>query len=283
MIAGVDLLVVGGLSIDRFPDGSEAPGGSVVHAAHAWAMAGLRGATITTAGPEDVAVAGVETLRSFGPLLVHDAPASIRFLIDERLSRRVVTYESGARLPVSSADVARLPSRAALIAPIAGELDPGALVATSPVSVRVAALQGWLRILVPGEPVRARPLVSLGAELRDTLRGMTALVVSDEDLAGAVPDAGDAIGAFRDWVGSGPVLVVTAGQAGASLDFSGGIRVAMPAPLAVSGVSTLGAGDAFAALFAAGLGGGMDAQRAAHTAATGVSHWLAARSRASGS
>jgi len=283
MIARVDLLVVGGFSIDRFRDGSEAPGGSVIHAAHTLAMAGLRGATITTAGPEEVAVAGVERLRALGPLLVYDAPASIRFLIDERPSRRVITYESGARLPVSPADVARLPSRAALLAPIAGELDPGALVAASSVSVRVAALQGWLRVLVPGEPVRARPLVSLGAELRDALRGMTALVVSDEDLGGAVPGTGDAIGALRDWVGSGPVLVVTAGHAGASLDLSGGVRVAVPARLAVSGVSTLGAGDAFAALFAASLGGGIDPRAAAHTAAAGVSRWLAARPGAAGS
>ena len=282
MIAMVDLLVVGGLSIDRFPDGSEAPGGSVFHAARALAMAGLRGAAITAAGPEEVAVAGVETLRSFGQLLVHDAPASIRFLIDERLSPRVVTYQSSARLPLSPDDVAKFPSRAVLIAPIAGELDPGAVVATSAVSVRVAALQGWLRILVMGEPVRPRSLTGLGAELCRALGDMTALVVSDEDLAGAVPDADDAVGALRDWVGSGPLLVMTAGQAGASLELPGGVRVAVPAPLAVTGVSTLGAGDAFAALFAAGLGSGVDPEAAAEAAAAGVSRWLAARSRATG-
>jgi sugar/nucleoside kinase (ribokinase family) len=277
MIAAVDLLVVGGLSVDRFPDGSEAPGGSVFHAARALSVEGLRGATITAAGPEAVAVAGVDTLRSFGPLLVHDAPSSIRFLIDERLSPRVVSYQSGAHLPLSPDDVAKFPSRAVLIAPIACELDPGAVIATSAVRVRVAALQGWLRILVMGEPVRARSLAGLGAELCRALGDMTALVVSDEDLAGAVPDADDAIGALRDWVGSGPVLLMTAGQAGASLELPGGVRVAVPAPLTVTGVSTLGAGDAFAALFAASLGGGMDPQAAARAAAAGVSRWLVAR------
>ncbi len=279
MIEGSDLLVIGGLSVDRFPDGSEAPGGSVLHAARALASAGFRGATMTVAGPEEVAVAGVSTLRSLGLLMLREAPGSIRFLIDERPSPRVVTYEAGARLPVSPADVARLPSRAVLIAPIASELDAAAVSATSAARVRVAVLQGWMRVLVPGEPVGARSLASLDPELTDALQTMTALVASEEDLAAVAPDARGAISAVRDWAGARPVLVVTRGQAGALLDLPGGGQAAVPATVAVSGVSTVGAGDAFAALFAAGLGRGTDPLAAAHEAAAGVSHWLAERAR----
>ncbi len=283
MIAAVDLLVIGGLSIDRFPDGSESPGGSVLHAARALAMAGIRGATITVAGPEDVAAAGVKKLRSCGPLLVRQAPWSIRFAIDERPLRRVVTYEAGASLPVSPAEVATFPTAAVLVAPIAGELDVDALSATSAVLVRVAALQGWLRVLVAGEPVTARSLTGLGDKLANALGDMSALVASEEDLEAVAPNVGQAIGALRDWVGPGPVLVVTVGQAGALLDLPGGGRAEVPAPVHVSGVTTVGAGDAFAALFAVGLGRGMDPLLAAHAAAAAVSRWLVARAGAAGS
>ena len=276
----LDLVVVGGLAIDRFPDGSEAPGGSVLHAARALAMAGLRGATITVAGPESVATAGVKQLRSFGGLVVCEAPWSIRFSIDERPARRVMLYEAGARLTLSPANLASLPSRALLIAPIAGELDAVAVAATSAVGVRIAALQGWLRTLVPGEPVTARPLAGLGGTLADALRAMAALVASDEDLAAGPPDASRAMTALRDWAGGDPVLAVTAGEAGVLLDLPVGGRALVPAPIIVTGVSTVGAGDAFAALFAVGLGRGIDPVGAARQAAAGVSRWLTARAGA---
>lgn len=270
MIGPRDLLVVGGLALDRFPDGSGAPGGSVVHAARALAFAGLRGATITVAGPEPQAEAALTELRALGPLLVQAAPWSISFTIDERPARRVVTYEAGARLPITAADVAATPARALLLAPIAGELDGADLGATSAVRVRVAALQGWLRGLVPGEPVRPRPLSVLPGELRD----LTALIASDEDLGLEAAAGADAL---RAWAGAGPIIVVTAGRAGAALDLPDGSRVAIPVAAPVDQVPTVGAGDAFAALFAAALGRGDEAAAAARNAASGVSRWLASR------
>ncbi len=275
-----DLLVIGGLAIDRFPDGSEAPGGSVVHAARALAMSGLRAAMITVAGPEDVAVAGVRKLRSFGELLVHGAPRSICFSIDERCLPRTIVYEAGAHLPITAAEVASLSAGSVLIAPIAGELDAAAVAATAGVNVRTAALQGWLRVLVPGKPVAGRSLGSLGDELTRALRAMTALVASHEDLAAEAPHASGALAVLRDWAGPGPVLIVTAGAAGVLLDVPGRGRVSVPAPRLVDEVPTVGAGDAFAALFAARIGRGLGPVVSAQKAAAGVSRWLALRAGA---
>jgi sugar/nucleoside kinase (ribokinase family) len=148
------------------------------------------------------------------------------------------------------------------------------------VQVRVAALQGWLPVLVPGEPVTVRPLASLADELRDALRGMAALVASHEDLAAMAGDASRAITALRNWAGPYPVLAVTAGEAGVLLDLPGGGRTSVPAPVVVTGVPTVGAGDALAALFAAALGLGTDPVVAAGSAAAGVSRWLALRAAA---
>jgi sugar/nucleoside kinase (ribokinase family) len=269
MIEVRDLLVVGGLAIDRFPDGRTAAGGSVLHASRALAFAGLRGACLTVAGPEPEAAAALEELRHLGPLTVREAAWSIRYAIDERPERRVVTYQAGARLHLAPDDLAALPARAVLLAPIAAELDGEAVAASSGASVRVAALQGWLRGLVPGEPVRPRPVAALPAELR----ACTALVASDEDLG---TDAGPAADALRAWAGAGPALVVTAGASGVLLDLPGAART-MVAAAAVRGVSSIGAGDGFAALFAARLGAGDDAEAAARFATDGVSRWLAAR------
>ena len=60
----LDLLVVGGLTIDRFADGTNAPGGAVMHIAHSAAGQGLRVGVVTTAGPEPLAADAVAELRS---------------------------------------------------------------------------------------------------------------------------------------------------------------------------------------------------------------------------
>jgi sugar/nucleoside kinase (ribokinase family) len=276
MIEPSDLLVVGGLAIDRFPDGSEAAGGSALHAARALAVAGLRGATITVAGLEPEAVAAVAELRALGPTQVQPAPHSIRFTIDDSVAPRRLTFDGGASLRVSAAAVRAYPSRAVLLAPIAGELDTAAFRATADVAVRVAALQGWLRILARGRAVEARTLASLDEDLSDALRGVDALVASHEDLAALARDPGDALTLLRRWAGATPVLVVTLGEEGAIVDLPGRARIPVPVPEVVHQVPTVGAGDAFAALFAARLGRGVDALDAAYDAARGVARWLAA-------
>lgn len=278
MIEPSDLLVLGGLTIDRFPDGRQAAGGSVLHAARALAVAGLRGAVITVAGSEPQAFAALVELRRLGPTEVQAAPRSIRFAIDDTVAPRRLTFDGGTRLHVSAAAVRAHPSRAVLLAPIAGELDSAAFTATAGVAVRVAALQGWLRNLAPGRAVEARTLASLDEELSTALRAVDALVASDEDLAAVAPDPGEALTAMRRWAGPRPILVVTIGEAGALLDEPRHGRLSLPASDVVHLVPTVGAGDRFAALFAAKLGRGADAVDALHDAARGVSRWLAARS-----
>ena len=59
----LDLVVVGGLTVDRFSDGSAAPGGAVLHIARALAARGVRVGIVTTAGPEPEALAGLAELR----------------------------------------------------------------------------------------------------------------------------------------------------------------------------------------------------------------------------
>src|SRR6266540_2372002 len=59
----LDLLVVGGLTIDRLPDGNSVPGGPVMHIARAAASRGMRVGVVTAAGRGPTARAGVEELR----------------------------------------------------------------------------------------------------------------------------------------------------------------------------------------------------------------------------
>ena len=62
LLAILSLVVVGGLTVDRFPDGSSQAGGAVLHIARALAAGGLRVGIVTTAGPEAEAQAGLAEL-----------------------------------------------------------------------------------------------------------------------------------------------------------------------------------------------------------------------------
>lgn len=276
--AGPDLLIVGGLTIDRLADGSTIAGGSVLHAGRAVAAAGRRVATITAAGPEEEARAAVIELASLGSSRVAAVAASIRFAIHEAGDgRRLVLEAAAASLSISAAEVRALHPRSVLFAPIAGELSAAGVRVDDGVPVRVATLQGWLRHLVPGEPARPLPLGALGSDLSEALGLLDALIASHQDLAELAPDARAQLTALRAHVGRRPILVVTAGADGAWLDDPArGIR-----HLAVTRVldeaSTIGAGDAFAGLLAVGLGDGLGAPGATAAAMDGASAYLAAR------
>jgi sugar/nucleoside kinase (ribokinase family) len=271
MIAAPDLLVVGGLSIDRFPDGSTAPGGSVLHAARAVAATGGRVATIALAGSEPEAQEALAELADLGPCLVRRTRATIRFAIDERGSgRRLVLEAAGRRLEVAAEEISRSGAAAVLLAPIAGELDAAALRAARGVPVRVAALQGWLRVLNPGVEVSPLEVQALAGDLIAELSHFTALVASVEDLVAAAPSPDTQLDALRDRVGPGPALIVTAGANGARLDLPGSGRLDVPVPRRLGDAPTVGAGDAFAALFSVALGRDVELTAAARAAAAGV-------------
>jgi ribokinase len=274
MIAGPDLLVVGGLSIDRFPDGATAPGGSVLHAARAVAAAGARVATIVLAGAEPDAQTAAAELARLGPSRLHRAPATIRFAIDERAMRRSLTLEAtGGTLTLEADEIDRFGASAILLAPIAGEIDVYAVRAARSTPVKVATLQGWLRSLSPGHAVAPAPLVSMAPNLASELAGFDLLVASKDDLAadGASPAA--QLGALRHRFGPGPTLIVTDGSRGAYVNQPGAELVHTPAQ-PVAAESTVGAGDAFAGLVAVQFGRGVDPVRATTEAAGRVAELL---------
>jgi len=279
MIPGVDLLVVGGLSLDRFPDDRLRAGGTVLHATRAAVAFGASVGSILSAGPEPTAADAVAELAASGPTLVRAAAASTRFIIDERRPLRSLVLEhAGEPLRITRAEVASFGARAVLLAPIGGELPPSAAAATLSVPLRAAALQGWLRLLRAGDPIRPLALERLSVPLARSLGQLDLLVVSLEDLDGE-PDPDAALDALRRRFGGHPLLVVTQGTAGAWLDAPRAGRGRVVPPRVVAGVSTVGAGDAFAAILAVELGRGRTPLAAARSAAGHVAELLTGRAR----
>src|SRR5436190_20293130 len=251
---GLDLLVAGALTIDRFEDGSTAPGGSVLRAARAAARARLSVAFLTAAGSEPEAQAGLRELATIGELHVESVHETLFFGHAEVDGRRRLSMEGHVRLRPDARRLERLRPRALLLAPVAGELDATTLAAIDEVveaRVRVAALQGWLRRRAAGSLVLPLSLDDLPQTVRAVLRNCDTVVLSHEDLGRpeAEPTAAAAIDVRRAI--PGPGVVVTWGG-------TGYVRAdpADPEPFvvrrrdAVVGVGTTGAGDAYAAIVA---------------------------------
>jgi sugar/nucleoside kinase (ribokinase family) len=245
----LDLLVVGGLTVDRFADGSAAPGGSVLHASLAAHDRGARVGAVTAAGPEPEAEDGLRELRRLAWLEVSRLPASIQFAHDERGGRRRLVLAE-AVTPLHDSPV--ITSTAVLFAPVAGEIGTDLLVRRPPEATAAAILQGWLRRLVAGEPVRPLSPGEMDAGVLGALGSFDLLVASREDLEAVDGDAPAQLATIRSTVGVGPTLVLTGGAAGAWVDL-GGDRDPERAwhewpPHVVEGVSSVGAGDMLAAL-----------------------------------
>lgn len=265
-----DLLIVGGLTIDRFADGTSAPGGTVIHAGHAVLPDGVRQATLTVAGDEPEAVDGLARLESFGPVVRQEASSTTTYRHGERDGHRVLVFERGTS-PIAPESLARAPRpRVALVAPIGDEL-PAATVdrlrAELAPELTVLLIQGWLRRLVPGNEVEALPLDELPADLWRVFSEADAIVLSTEDLAGTPTDPFLQAGDLRCRLGSRPILVLTLGTEGYVLDDPSLDRVIASLPrTVVTGVPTVGAGDTFGAALAVHLGRGEDASTAARAA-----------------
>ncbi len=250
----LDLLLVGGMTVDRFADGSTAPGGSVLHAAPAAIATGRSVGAITSAGFEPEVEAGLSRLAGLRSLEVQRVGRSIEYEHRASALGRELRFLGSAGLPIS---VDAVPSAAAvLLAPVAAELDAAAARQVG-APMRAAILQGWLRRLEPGEVVTALPLAALDASLRGALGGYDLLIASTEDLVAESLDVDDQLDAVRRELGAGPVLVLTEGAAGAWIDrTSAGAgpneRWLVPLPRVVGGADTIGAGDVFAALLTVG-------------------------------
>ena len=239
----LDLLVVGGLTIDRFTDGRAEPGGSVLHVARALVPRGLRVGIVTAAGAEAGAAEGIAELRRLDPGLACAAGAATTTFrhAESPAGRRLWLERLGGDLPAAWRDAAAI-----LIAPVAGEIGAGALASLPAGPRRGAIVQGWLRSADTGSEVMPLPLRALGAPLTEALAAFDLLVASREDLRAEAATPSQQLAALRAMLGPRPVLVVTDGVAGLWLDIDGDRRH-VPPPRVVAGVATVGAGDILAA------------------------------------
>jgi sugar/nucleoside kinase (ribokinase family) len=272
----LDLLIVGALTIDSFEDGSRAPGGSVLHAARAAAASGYSVGVVTVAGSEPEARDGLRELRRLGS--VHAEPARSTLAFAHRLEageRRLILVAPPQRLVCPSRAVA---PAAVLYAPLADEFGAGLAGQRYAAACTGAILQGWLRTLDVGKRVRPLPLSALPAALVDVLSGHRVLIASREDLLAVATDVPQQLDALRACFGGRPALVVTDGAHGAWLeDGAGRVRIPAPAAVPAATASTVGPGDAFAAILLAELGRGVSLRRSAPVAASAVVEMLRRR------
>jgi sugar/nucleoside kinase (ribokinase family) len=243
----LDLLVVGGLTVDRFADGSSAPGGSVLHIARAASPRGLRLGVITVAGPEPEARAGLDELRHLANRADWtDAEATLTFIHrEDAAGRRLALERTGGRVRLEDLEVASH-ARTVLVAPLAGEVGTAEIARLEGDWPRGAILQGFLRGAAEDGAVRPLPLSALDPGLVKALSGFDILVASREDLAGEASEPRVQLAALRRRFGSKPDLVVTDGVHGVWTE-----REHLPVPRTVIGVSTVGAGDILAAFMTA--------------------------------
>ena len=278
-----ETLIVGGLTIDRFTDGSEAPGGSVLHAGLAARSEGARLTTLTVAGDEPAARVGLARLRELGRLAHQPVPSTTVYRHEERDGRRVLVLEARA-VPIADGGLSGLPRPdVALVAPIADEVSPS-LVEALRAELRpgwlVMLIQGWLRRLVEGEEVTALALDKLSAGEAGAIADADVIVVSTEDLVEAPGDPFAQAAELRRRAGSKPILVVTLGTEGYLLDDPARDRVIASVPRrVVTGVSANGAGDTFGAALAVNLGRGVAPVEAADLATERVISVLEGRRR----
>jgi len=244
----LDLLIVGGMTIDRFADGSAASGGSVIHASRAAAARGSRVGVVTAAGPEPMADRGLATLRARCALVdVARHAATTTFMHREGATgRRLWLDRIGGSIALVEHDRARIAARAVLYAPIASEVDSAALNVWDRSMPRAGILQGWLRTTAEGAEVTPLPLSDLDPAVVTALAGFELLVASREDLVAEAETPEAQLTALRRVFGRQPALIVTNATDGLWLDVDGS-REYLPVPSVVDDAPTVGAGDILAA------------------------------------
>jgi sugar/nucleoside kinase (ribokinase family) len=250
----LDLLVIGGMTIDQFADGSAAAGGTVMHAARAAASRGLRIGIVTATGTEPEALAGLSELRGLAPLVEsrrHAWTTTFRHR-EGPTGRRLWLDHLGGSVELDATARDRVVARAVLCAPVAGEVTIDALAAWPDISTRAATLQGWLRTTDEGVEVRPLPLSAMSRQFIEALSRFDLLVASREDLLAEAEAPPDQLSALRRAFGERPTMVVTDGADGLWLDMPPagsfpGLRRHVAVPWRVEGASTVGAGDILAA------------------------------------
>lgn len=274
-------LIVGGLTIDRFSDGTSAPGGSVIHAGRAAVAEGATLTILTVAGDEPEAAVGLQQLAGMADLIHQRAPSTVTYHHGEVAGRRVLTYlaSAGPIAPPALAD----PPDVALLAPIADELPASAITLlrdSARPRLTVLLIQGWLRRLVIGEPARPLALDEVPPATWEAFAAADAIVVSTEDLAESPEDPFVEAADLRERIGPHPLLVLTLGEQGHLLDDPAADHVVASIPRrVVRGVPMVGAGDTFGAALAVHLGRGAAPGAAATAASERVIRMLEERGR----
>ncbi len=275
------LLIVGGLTVDRFADGSSAPGGSVLHAGLAADAEGAEVRVLTIAGAEAEAQDGLRRLAALGTCISQSSPTSTIYRHREADGHRVLVFEAGSDA-IDPQQVTQLgPVDAVLVAPIADELAPTSIAPLREASrapLAVVLIQGWLRRLRIGTAVEPMRLPELRATAWSAFNTADAVVVSTEDFVTDDHDPFQQIAAVRKALGPAPLLVLTLGADGYLLDDPAADRVIASVPRnVVDGVPAVGAGDTFGAALATHLSAGDAPADAAHAAAERVIAMLESR------
>jgi sugar/nucleoside kinase (ribokinase family) len=269
----LDLLIVGGLTIDAIDGQVQAAGGAGRYATEGALAAGLRVALLTVSGDEPITRLAIERLAARADVVRELAAVSIRFEHHGRDEpRRLRLLARGGHIQLR--DPEGVPDAGAvLFAPVVEEV-PASVLGAIRTPFRAAGIQGWLRQTDADGWVVGKPLGELETRLADALRGLDLLVASLQDLG--AKDGPPALADLRAWAGAVPELVVTSGTDGAWLDDGMHSPVRVPAD-AVTDRHTIGAGDAFAAVLAARRGAGIDLRTAAVEATAATAHYLATR------
>jgi ribokinase len=254
-----DLLAIGHVSRDEYPDGSWRLGGSALYAAAAAARLGLEVTLVTRVGPSELADVQ-RTCDGLG-IRLHALPSltttTFAFQWDER-GRRLLRLRARAR-GISAAD---LPPRAdgaaaTLFGSIAHELASDLF--GSGGGVRVLAAQGQLRSWDADGTVQPTEWIDADRHIG----ALTAVVLSEEDVGwrDAIPLAWSKLTS----------VVLTLADSGARLYESGSPRAEVPAFKPAAAVDATGAGDAFASGLTVALSEGramQDAMRFANAVAS---------------
>ncbi len=264
------VLIAGGLTIDRFADGTTTPGGSVLHAGLAAAAEGARPTFVTVAGREPAALAGLDRLRGLGDVIHQAAARTTAYRHDESGPRRVLVLDASGEA-IDPQRIGVLPSvEVALLAPIADELPPAAIRALRTAARprrTVLLIQGWLRRLAVGEPIRPLSLDEVDPTVWRVFGEADAIVVSTEDLANGTRDPFAQAATLRGHLGRRPLLLLTLGPEGYLLDDPSADNIVARVPRAVvTDVPMVGAGDTFGAALATHLARGASSVAAAEAA-----------------
>jgi len=261
-------LVIGHITLDRFPDGDR-PGGTALYSAVEAAHSGAETRIVTATSVEclDLAASrlrGVEVHNRVTP-----SPTTFAYECTDGVRIQRLTHVAPA---VEAADIpqAWLDSDIWHLAPVADEVS----LRLHKVIPRTAFIgitpQGWMRRVDRAGMVRQRSW-SPPAEL---LARTSAIVFSDED-------APDADVSARNWSEQGPVVVVTKGAEGSTLYVDGGAGRRVPA-VRVEPVSDIGAGDAFATALFLQLAAGADPFTAVTTASRRTAEVISVQASHSG-